>query len=100
MSIAVEFWTMQPDAIEPIFFDFENLLSTGDSIDGGGSPTVTASPSSGITIGTPGITGNIVNVKVTNPTGPVLYYLKCVATTTLGYTLVLSGRLFVRDGTV
>jgi hypothetical protein len=74
-------------------FDLSALLATGETI---ASATVTALPAT-LTIGTPGCSGAIVQVRISGGTGDDVYALTCVALTSMGNTLSGIGELIVDD---
>lgn len=84
----------QPAESRLYSIDFANLLGTGESLSG--TPTVTASPT-GLTIGTPAISGTTVQVRISSGSDGVPYKLECVVATSDGNTLEGDAILIVMD---
>jgi hypothetical protein len=74
-------------------FDWTDVVATGETVS---SATVTAVPTT-LTIGSPGLSDAIVQVRLSGGTGDDVYELKCVAVTSLGNTLTGVGLLIVED---
>jgi hypothetical protein len=77
-------------------FDFTNQLSSGESLTA--VVSVTASPAGDLTLGTPAISGNTVQVKIGGGGTGKIYVLTCTVTSTGPVeTLVDQGALSVND---
>ncbi len=74
--MATTFDPKLPDEEEPFTFDFTDRLSAGQSIV---SATVTATPT-GLTLGTPSVTGALVTVQLEDGDSGVVYHLEALAT--------------------
>jgi hypothetical protein len=84
----------QPTESRLYNFEFAALLSTGETISS--VTSVTPSPASGITVGSPAISGTKVQVRVSGATA-VYYKLTAIIVTSASNTLETEGILRVVD---
>jgi hypothetical protein len=83
-----------PDESALFNFDFTEDLATGESIQG--TPAVTASPS-GLTIGTPSVSGAIVQVRLSSGATRTRYEVRCRVATDQSNTFEGAGDLLVNS---
>jgi hypothetical protein len=82
-----------PDESRLYDIEFASVLYDGEALS---NPAVTATPT-GLTIGTPSISGTKVQVRISDGTDGQLYYVRCLVQTTNNNVLDECVRLFVAD---
>ena len=77
-------------------FDFSKFpeIVAGDTLTG--TPTITVA-GTGLTLGSPSISSNLVKVQISAGTNGTVYVMKCQCSTVGGSTLVCGGMLLVSD---
>jgi len=88
----------KPGEARTITFDFTTKLSVGDTLTG--TPLMAVTPTGGgaLTAGSPALSGNEVNVRLSNGVDATDYTVKCSCATSNGDTLHLSVLVEVREG--
>lgn len=75
-------------------FEFAELLETGETISA--VVSVTGAPT-GLTVGSPSVSGTTVRVRISSGSAGIRYCLKCTITTSLSNTRIGAGKLEVVD---
>lgn len=83
----------QPDESRTYAFDFSNLLESGETLLSGAT---IAAETTGLTIGSPAISGKLVKVVIADGANGSDYVVQCSVTTSLGNILAIDGRMQVR----
>ena len=83
----------QPGETRQFSMDFSSLLADGETLSG---PSITSTPS-GLTVGSPSVSGSKILFDLSSGTHPVRYRLEVTVTGSGGATLVGDGSLRVVD---
>lgn len=91
----IDTYEKQPSESRLYEFDFSGKMTAAETISS--VTSVTPSPASGITVGAPTTSGQVVQVRISSGTADTTYKLTVIVVTSAGNTLEMEGRLHIRN---